>query len=302
MTEAPATARYGGRTKVVLFGDSITQYSFHAGGWGQRLTEYFSRRADVLNRGFAGYNTLYAHLALQRLLPGELSDAALWTVGLGANDSMLPGSEVHLPASEYEANLCAILGRIQTASGGRAAIIVIGPPPKVDDQEAGQSSASSAEYAEIASRCAAAYGAEFLDMHAAMSSTGRPFSDFSHDGVHYNTAGNAFAFERIRGVIDTRLPQLAVPRDPVTGRYDLPNASPLPCEMPGIMELIDHANPAAVFTPLEPASAAAVAAHATLPSLWQTPPPWRTALVSAVLGAAAATAAIMRVASIKFRV
>lgn len=43
----------------VLFGDSITQGSFEPGynGIGQRLSHVYARKLDVLNRGFAGYNS-----------------------------------------------------------------------------------------------------------------------------------------------------------------------------------------------------------------------------------------------------
>ena len=35
----------------ILFGDSITQQSFQAGGLGQRLSDTYQRRLDVVNRG-----------------------------------------------------------------------------------------------------------------------------------------------------------------------------------------------------------------------------------------------------------
>ena len=35
----------------ILFGDSITFQSFRTGGLGQRLSETYARRLDVLNRG-----------------------------------------------------------------------------------------------------------------------------------------------------------------------------------------------------------------------------------------------------------
>ena len=47
------------RPKIVLFGDSITQLSFSAKdrGFGCYISDAFQRRADVLNRGYSGYNT-----------------------------------------------------------------------------------------------------------------------------------------------------------------------------------------------------------------------------------------------------
>lgn len=53
---APA-APPAGRPTVVLFGDSLTQFSFSEGGWGAGMADAYQRRADVLNRGLSGYNT-----------------------------------------------------------------------------------------------------------------------------------------------------------------------------------------------------------------------------------------------------
>lgn len=47
----------GSRGRIVLFGDSITQQSFSCGGWGARMADAYQRKADVLNRGYSGYNT-----------------------------------------------------------------------------------------------------------------------------------------------------------------------------------------------------------------------------------------------------
>ncbi|RYY81709.1 hypothetical protein EON63_14870 [archaeon] len=44
------------RRKVVLFGDSITQHGYNTeiSGWVAMFSHYWSRRADVVNRGFSG--------------------------------------------------------------------------------------------------------------------------------------------------------------------------------------------------------------------------------------------------------
>jgi hypothetical protein len=64
------------RPTIVLFGDSLTEYGYSctpadgsqatAAGWVSLLSDAYCRRADVLNRGFSGYNT---NLAC-RLAPG----------------------------------------------------------------------------------------------------------------------------------------------------------------------------------------------------------------------------------------
>lgn len=79
------------RPKFLLFGDSITQKSFSVGGWGAALTDAYQRKADVLNRGYSGYNSRWALQLLDRVLPEEVpGEIVLSTVFFGANDAALP--------------------------------------------------------------------------------------------------------------------------------------------------------------------------------------------------------------------
>ena len=58
------------RPAIILFGDSLTQFSFGESGggggggggvgWASLLSSAYQRRADVFNRGFSGYNTRHA--------------------------------------------------------------------------------------------------------------------------------------------------------------------------------------------------------------------------------------------------
>eukprot|EP01052_Picozoa_sp_SAG31_P048025 SAG31_NODE_9863_length_1219_cov_1.430357_1_plen_118_part_00 len=51
------------RPQIMLFGDSITQQAFKAesSGWGAQLANWYARQADVVSRGFSGYNTRQVH-------------------------------------------------------------------------------------------------------------------------------------------------------------------------------------------------------------------------------------------------
>uniref|UniRef100_A0A1S3BYB4 Uncharacterized protein n=1 Tax=Cucumis melo TaxID=3656 RepID=A0A1S3BYB4_CUCME len=57
------------RPEIVLFGDSITAQSFGLGGWGAALADTYSRKADVLVRGYGGYNTRWALFLLHHIFP-----------------------------------------------------------------------------------------------------------------------------------------------------------------------------------------------------------------------------------------
>lgn len=103
---------------ILLLGDSLTQQGFGRNGgegWASLLANSYSRRADVLNRGFSGYNS--RHLA--SILPNVLStnyknkNVLFCTVFLGTNDAALPGERQHVPLDEYESHLNSIVSQVR---------------------------------------------------------------------------------------------------------------------------------------------------------------------------------------------
>lgn len=107
------------RQAIVLFGDSITQQGFGVDGnigWTSLLASHYSRRADVLNRGFSGYNTKMGLDLLPSIFPLAAkakssggSGMLFATVFFGANDASLPGERQHIPLEEYGKNLEKII-------------------------------------------------------------------------------------------------------------------------------------------------------------------------------------------------
>ena len=85
--------------QFVTFGDSITQRGFSP-GWTGTLADTYQRRADIINRGYSGYNTRWALHLLPHIFPLPPTNAAaaaaapppprLVTVWFGANDAALP--------------------------------------------------------------------------------------------------------------------------------------------------------------------------------------------------------------------
>ncbi|KAF0920549.1 hypothetical protein E2562_035660 [Oryza meyeriana var. granulata] len=126
------------RPRLVLFGDSITELSFADSGWGAALADKTSpaRYADVVLRGFSGYNTRWALLVLAMAMEGAAeagggADPAAVTVFFGANDACLPDRErvhQHVPLEEYQSNLRAICAYFKE-QWPSTKIIVIMPPP-----------------------------------------------------------------------------------------------------------------------------------------------------------------------------
>jgi len=110
------------RPAILLFGDSITQQGFGMEGkvgWASLLASDYSRRCDIVNRGYFGYNTKHA----VDLLPSLFRDATTTTapnshllfatVYFGANDAVMPGNPQHIPLQEYSSNLHTIIQSIR---------------------------------------------------------------------------------------------------------------------------------------------------------------------------------------------
>jgi lysophospholipase L1-like esterase len=105
------------RPTVVLFGDSITAQSFRSGGWGSALADAYSRKADVVVRGYGGYNTRWALFLLHHIFPlGSSSPPVATTIFFGANDAALKGrtsDRQHVPVEEYTDNVRKIVQHLK---------------------------------------------------------------------------------------------------------------------------------------------------------------------------------------------
>mmetsp|Transcript_5141 Transcript_5141/g.7604 ORF Transcript_5141/g.7604 Transcript_5141/m.7604 type:complete len:306 (+) Transcript_5141:34-951(+) len=150
------TRRIRIRPTIILFGDSITEFAFGQQvdddrgdgdgstgisttiGWSSLLASAYSRRADVLSRGFSGYNTKHA-ISVMPSIFGNTSDNAdhddghtrnenhspevpvlFYTVFFGANDASLPTARQHLPIEEYESNMRQIVNNIRSSPSNQS--------------------------------------------------------------------------------------------------------------------------------------------------------------------------------------
>ncbi|NP_001357595.1 GDSL esterase/lipase At5g62930 [Zea mays] len=124
------------RPRLVLFGDSITEQSFRPGGWGAALADTYSRKADVVVRGYGGYNTRWALFLVHHIFPLDgLAPPLATTIFFGANDAALlgrTGERQHVPVSEYKNNLKMIVNHLKDCSNSM--VIVLITPPPIDEE------------------------------------------------------------------------------------------------------------------------------------------------------------------------
>jgi lysophospholipase L1-like esterase len=73
----------GPRRKIMLLGSSMTQraFSIEHGGWGAALAHWYSRSADVINRGAGGYTSRMLKNYLSHLMAGEKPDMVVIFIG-----------------------------------------------------------------------------------------------------------------------------------------------------------------------------------------------------------------------------
>ena len=93
------------RKKVLFFGDSITQHGFNTQihGWVSQFGNWWTRRIDILNRGYSGYNTRWAKEAIERVVISEQPDFIF--LFFGANDAVDPSVLQHVSLNDYHENL-----------------------------------------------------------------------------------------------------------------------------------------------------------------------------------------------------
>ncbi len=208
-------------SKVVLLGDSLTQWSFSPGGWGARMADYFQRRADIFNRGFSGYNTEWMKQILPELLPTKGSTSDIFTLLFGANDSSLPdlNPQQHVPLSAYASNLAEMCSYLKSLGVPQTSIILITPPPlsdqlweracKESSRPMDRSSTVVKQYAMAALQVGKDCGVTTLDLHSAMSACG-DVRKFLSDGLHLTPEGNQFLADMLIPEVERLLEDLSV--------------------------------------------------------------------------------------------
>ena len=216
------------RPTILLFGDSITQQGFSIGqspGWVGLLSNAYTRRADVLNRGYSGYNTRHALKLIPTIFEAGM-DPLFVTVFFGANDASLPGDREHnqhVPVDEYEQNLRTIVTDIGKLLKHPTTPIILMTPPPLDEQAwdkycrdvhgdlSPRSNESSKLYGERVKLVAKETGCCLFDSFSFLGGNdgASTYGQSLEDGLHLSARGNQLLFDGLMEVISRDLPHLA---------------------------------------------------------------------------------------------
>ncbi|CAK9230860.1 unnamed protein product [Sphagnum troendelagicum] len=172
--------------QFLLFGDSITQLSFENGGWGAALAALYSRQADVILRGYRGYNTSWALLILDKIFP------------------------------EYKANLHQIVSHIK--SNSETTVVVLITPPPLDDEawiefrRANYNKQPEALpdhinevtklYAQACKEVAKEACVPVIDLWSVFQQTQNWRQAYLIDGLHLSVGGNRIVFNELVNVLN----------------------------------------------------------------------------------------------------
>lgn len=252
------------RAKILLLGDSLTQLAWN--GWAANLANVYQRRADVVNRGMAGYNTdWYLHYANQHEADVFVGHVKLCIIFFGANDA----SDVdlnprhHVPLSRYKKNLATLVEKCRDMYGQNVAIIIMTPPPvqheqrieyqklRYGDKATGKLERNldlSKTYAEAAQEVAVESNTLGINLWNDMQVDPR-WDRFFYDGLHFSNEGNEFVAEAILTTISNNFPELAVKPCAITKQYANSASSCHSLKQSGpFHDEIDHTNPSSAFT------------------------------------------------------
>ncbi|PIA57936.1 hypothetical protein AQUCO_00500096v1 [Aquilegia coerulea] len=200
------------RSKIILFGDSITEESFDNGGWGACLSHHFARTVDVVVRGYSGYNTRWILHVMDKVFPVDQTGAPLAiTIFFGANDACLLeryGGFQHVPIDEYKQNLMSIITLLKKR-WPTTVVLLITPPPideegrllnPYKDNPSGlpeRTNEAAGAYANECIAVAAECGVSVVDLWSRMQQFPNWKISFLRDGLHLTANGNKIVFEEV---------------------------------------------------------------------------------------------------------
>lgn len=271
------------RRTILLLGDSLTQLCWE--GWGAHLANVYQRRVDVINRGFAGYNTkFYLQLPDETVFPQEASSrCCLVLLWFGANDAGIPGLADHhyVSLEDYQTNLNTLIDRVQAKTNCAQNIMLLTPPPvhheqrlvfqkqKYGDKATGKlerTLENTGKYATVCAQVAKDRALPCCDIYNLMmqssmvncddpkttttAKTTNDWATYLFDGLHFSKTGHEWLGQTVVQSIQTSFPDLSVTADPRTGQWgNLASTCP---SIPGNTDApfhdeIDHENVAAAF-------------------------------------------------------
>lgn len=187
--------------KFLLIGDSLTEYGFtESGKWVSLLADLLVRRCDIVNRGYAGFNSSDIREILPDILE-DLTPKSIWkvTILLGSNDAISPHYKNHVSAKKYIENITFIVDYLLNWGLEKRQIILITPPIKYSAQLTMEELEKQQiiEYAQELVKLSYEKLISCLDFNRIMINYGINYKDLLTDGLHFSGKGSQLLFDSL---------------------------------------------------------------------------------------------------------
>eukprot|EP00871_Galdieria_phlegrea_P004981 jgi/Galph1/5484/GphlegSOOS_G4105.1 len=208
---------------LLFFGDSLTEFANHISetegvGWGSLLANVYSTKADIILRGYAGYNTRWALYLFPKILNAiDKSSLKLIVIFLGANDCTVPESPQHVDLEEYASNIFKMITCIRSSTKELSSIMLVTPPPLVEEmwkeyceqnnRQMFRKAERVKEYVDACKKVASLSHSPCLDLWTLIREQ-TDWQSYFVDGLHFNEKGNRFVFEKVKDTIAQTFPHL----------------------------------------------------------------------------------------------
>lgn len=208
--------------KILLFGDSITEFAFNSRiplkpetdefTFGSALTNSYIRRMDVIPRGFSGYTSRWALKLLPRILKAE-KNIALALVFFGTNDASLGGTQA-VPLDEFEQNIQKMVEMLFHIN---SKVILIGPGFHDAEKWAKwgskdgcgtRTTEANRKYNEKLMQVSEQLGTGMVNLYDGFVEAGESWKDLLSDGIHYSGKGYKMMYDKVMAEIEARFPEL----------------------------------------------------------------------------------------------
>jgi len=188
----------------------ITKLISYIQGWGAGLADFYHRTADVINRGYSGYNSRWIRSMITDILPEDdnnNNNIILSTLFLGANDAVDSIAQQHVPVDEYKDNLIYIIKHLKKIKPEMVIIIVT--PPIVDNSKWNTRNIENVtKYANIVRDISNEESISLCDLWI---DPAIELNDLN-DGLHFGPTANEKILNIIKDIITTKYPHI-LPED-----------------------------------------------------------------------------------------
>lgn len=216
--------------KFILFGDSITQHANDQPGFSlaPALQSLYTRKLDIVTRGFSGYNTNHTVVTLQEVLKAEHAETGIVKailIFMGTNDAAFNFQGV--PIDTYKKNLQQM---VECCQSYNIKVILVGPAlhGHAESVEASKTQCidpnfcdceTTRKYADVAAQVAASNNVPFVDLWSAFQRHGGwstedllrgevPVADLLPDGIHFSSTGYKIFYDELVKTINKSYPEL----------------------------------------------------------------------------------------------